>query len=149
MAEEGFEDIRFRSREEVLAAIEDLFHTTAELDDTGIEVVYQARPGEGGCGILLKGEVGSENERQLARLLISDVLGIPDVDNRLHVSESLREDAPGFNKAQSDDTDYLGETLEAIDEGVVNDEFGYIPPDHPIPETTTDADADAGQRKNK
>ncbi len=132
-------DLRTASREEVLDAIDDSFHGTPELDDTEIEVYYE--PGtndEQGPSIKLVGRVASENERQIAQQIITDVLGLPDCQNMLRVDEALREDAPGYDKVQREDTDYMGEALELLDEGVIDDEIGYTPPDHPIPETTVE-----------
>ena len=137
------EELRFASREEVLEAIRDEFHNDTDLDDGGIEVAYLARNDEMGCTIRLTGEVGSDSEVQVAQQLLTDVLGLPDVDNRLFVSESLREEAPGFYKRhhnEGEDTDHMGETLELLDSGTINDEIGYTPPDHPIPETTQEGD---------
>ncbi len=136
------EELRYAAKEDVLEAIDDAFHTADELDESGIKVVYQPRDDEMGCTIRLFGEVTSESERQVAAQILTDVLGLPDVDNRLVVQEALREEGPGFDKPVRDDTDYMGEGLELIDDGVVNDEFGYSPPDHPIPETTTEEDQD-------
>lgn len=133
------EELRFASREEVLEAIEDAFHNETDLDDGDIEVTYVSREDEMGCSIILSGEVGNETEVQVAEQIVTDVLGLPDVDNRLFVSESLREEAPGFYKRhhnESEDTDHMGETLELLEQGTIDDEVGYTPPDHPIPETT-------------
>ena len=136
---EPFLDLRSASREEVLEAIADAFHTTAELDDTEIEVfVEKSTNEEQGPAIKLVGRVASENERQIAQQIVTDVLGLPDCQNMLEVSEALREDAPGYEKFQRDDTDFMGEGLELLDEGVIDDDFGYIPPDRPIPETTVE-----------
>lgn len=135
MADE-LDDLRAASRDEVQDAIEDAFHTADALDETEITVVVEPKAGEMGPTIRLLGRVATESERQIAGEIVTDVLGLPDLDNRLAVVESGREDAPGFDKPIHDDTDYMGEALEALDGGLVDDEFGYIPPDHPIPETT-------------
>lgn len=132
---DSLDDLRTAPEEDVLDAIADAFHGTDELDETEIQVFYEAGEGEMGPKIRLIGRVGTETERQIAAQIITDVLGLPDVDNRLHVEGSLREDTPGFDKPVHDDTDYLGEALEAIDGGTVNDEIGYAPPDRPILES--------------
>lgn len=134
------EELRFASREEVLDAIDDALHAAEEIDESGIEVVYQPRNDEMGCTIILLGEVGTEAERQIAERILTDVLGLPDVDNRLHVAEAIREEAPLVGKPTREDTDLLGEAIEVIEEGVVDEEFGYIPPDRPIPEANTEED---------
>lgn len=143
------DDLRSASREEVLDAIEDAFHMTDELDETEISVIYEPGAGEMGPTIRLIGRVGTENERQIASQIITDVLGLPDVDNRLAVNEAMREDAPGYDKPVHDDEDVLGDALEAIDGGVVNDEFGYSPPDHPIAEYTEGAEEPRGREGRK
>jgi hypothetical protein len=134
------EELRFASKEEVLEAVEDALHSADALNESGIKVVYEPRDDEMGCTIRLYGEVGSESERQVAMQILTDVLGLPDVENHLFVNEALREEGPGFEKPVRDDTDYMGEGLELLDSGLVNDEFGYTPPDHPIPETTVEED---------
>jgi hypothetical protein len=139
-------DLRSASREEILDAIDDAFHGTPELDDTEIEVFCEKGTNpEMGPSIKLVGTVGSENERQIAEQIITDVLGLPDCQNMLQVNEASREGAPGYDKQQTDDTDYMGEALELLDEGVIDDEIGYTPPDHPIPETTVENFAPKGK----
>ena len=133
---DSLDDLRIAPKQDVLDAIADAFHETDELDESEIQVIYEPRDDEMGCTIRLIGVVGTETERQIAGQIVTDVLGLPDLDNRLYVEEALREDTPGYDKPPHHDEDYLGEALEAIDEGVVNDEFGYAPPDRPIPETT-------------
>lgn len=144
-----FDDLRNASRDEVIDAIEDAFHTTDQLDETEITVIYEPGRGEMGPTIRLIGRVATENERQIAAQIITDVLGLPDVDNRLSVSEAMREDAPGFDKPVHDDEDILGDALEAIDGGLVNDEFGYSPPDHPIAEFTESPEEPSGREGRK
>lgn len=146
---DSLDDLRTAPKQDVLDAIEDAFHNTEDLDETDIQVIYEPRDDEMGCTIRLIGRVGTETERQVAGQIITDVLGLPDLDNRLHVEESLREDAPLFNKPIHDDTDYMGEALELLDEGVVDDEFGYIPPDHPIAETTVEPGEPRGREGRK
>lgn len=143
------DDLRNASRDDVIDAIEDAFHTTDELDETEITIVYEPGRGEMGPTIRLLGAVGTETERQIASQIITDVLGLPDVDNRLVVNEAIREDAPGFDKPVHDDEDVMGEALEAIDGGLVNDEFGYSPPDHPIAEFTEPAEEPRGREGRK
>lgn len=143
------DDLRNASRDDVIDAIEDAFHMTDELDETEITIVYEPGKGEMGPTIRLLGRVGTENERQIAAQLITDILGLPDVDNRLSVSEAMREDAPGFDKPVHDDEDILGDALEAMDAGLVNDEFGYSPPDHPIAEFTEAPEEPSGREGRK
>jgi hypothetical protein len=132
---DSLDDLRTAPRDDVLEAIADAFHGTDELDETEIEVIYEPRDDEMGCTIRLIGVVGTETERQIAGQIITDVLGLPDLDNRLYVAEALREDTPGYDKPVHDDTDYFGEALEALEDGVVDDEVGYTPPDRPILES--------------
>ncbi len=134
------DDLRFASRDDVLEAIDDAFHTTDALDETEITVIYEPRKDEMGCTIRLIGTVASSTELQIASQIVTDVLGLPDLDNRLVVAEADRESAPGYDKPVHDDTDYLGEALELLEGGTVDDEFGYIPPDHPIAEENTETD---------
>ncbi len=145
------EELRFASKEDVLSAIDDVFHNESDLDESGITVVYEARDDEMGCTIRLIGEVGTEAQLQVAEQLVTDVLGLPDIDNRLHVNESLRDEHPGTDKPVrlEEDTDYMGETLEAIDGGVVDEEFGWSPPDHPIPETTRSYDREHPKHRDE
>jgi hypothetical protein len=146
---DSLDDLRTASRDEVLDAIDDAFHGTDELDETEIQVIYEPRNDEMGCTIRLFGAVGTETERQIASQIITDVLGLPDVDNRLRVDEASREDAPYYNKPVHEDTDYIGEALEVLDGGTINDELGYAPPDRPIAETTTPYEEPSGREGRK
>jgi hypothetical protein len=159
---ENTDDIQDLSDRELRGLIRERLAEHRGLDVNDIDV----RVEQG--NVLLTGRVGTEAERRVAERIVSDVIGIPTVDNQLAIDPLRRAESPeAVDDHLVDEDEHAGLLLgdrpvplspeaEHLDEDLDSRLFGttdvqnaiergtaWIPPESPTPEGFSGTDATA------
>src|SRR5687767_6246399 len=157
---ENTDDLEDLSDREIRGLIRDRLaeHRGLDINDIEVQVVDGV--------VRLEGRVGTESERRVAEHVVTDVIGIPTVDNQIVVDALRRAESPeAVDDHDADEDDRAGLLLgdrpvpfsaeaEHLEEDLDSRLFGttdvgnaiesgtaWIPPESPTPEGSSGTDA--------